>query len=108
MTQLTIEDAMAAGEAGGAKCLDAAERRDPHFGERARSAILAHLQAVQQCSGEVLTDVARAHGAVPHDDRAFGPIFQGLARRGLIRCVGYCLRSKGHATAGGRVWSLVR
>lgn len=40
-------------------------------------------------------------------DRAFGQLFRVLARRGDIRCVGYCERRKGHGTAGGRVWDAV-
>jgi hypothetical protein len=106
--QLTIDDAIAAGQQGMQVCVDKAQRRDPLFTEKASAAILQHLQVVGQCSGEVLTDVARAHGAVPHDDRAFGAVFQSLARKGLIRCVGFCVRTKGHGTAGGRIWGIVR
>lgn len=108
MEQLRIEDAIAAGERGIAQSVDAATRRDPLFAEKARTAILRHLRACPglQCSGEELVDVARAHGAVPPDDRAFGSVFQTLARKGLIRTVGYTVRRKGHGTAGGRVWAL--
>ncbi len=106
MNQLTIDDAIAAGDHGMAVCAQKAERVAPAFTEKAAEAILQHLQAVRQCSGEVLTDVARAHGAVPHDDRAFGAVFKSLARRGLIRHVGYCQRTKGHGTSGGRIWGI--
>jgi hypothetical protein len=107
MSQLTIDDAIAAGDAGMARSLAAAERRDPEFSTKAEEAMLAHLRVVKRCSGEVLTDIARARGAVPKDDRAFGSIFKSLARREKIRAAGFCLRVKGHGTAGGRLWEIV-
>lgn len=96
-----------AGNVAGQRCIDKAHSTDPTFAERARAAILAHLREVGQASGEELTDVAIASGARPHDQRAFGPVFGGLARNGLIRTVAFCTRAKGHGTAGGRVWALV-
>ena len=71
----------------------------------AESLILRLLQA-GPASGEKLTDLAVAYGFRPHDARAFGAVFGSLSRRGLIRCVGYCERRKGHGTAGGRIWGL--
>lgn len=106
--QLTIDDAIAAGDQAMNACAAKAERRDPDFSRKAEEAILAHLRVVGECSGEELTDVARARGAVPHDDRAFGGVFKGMSGRGLIEHRGFCLRAKGHATAGGRIWGLVR
>lgn len=107
--QLSIdfESARAAGEQAGQACLSKATRADPLFAQRAATAILNHLRAVQQASGEELTDVAIAHGAIAPDSRAFGPVFSMLSRRGLIRTVGFCLRAKGNGTAGGRIWGLV-
>lgn len=104
--QMTIQDAIAAGEHAMGLCLEKAEDKDPGFGAIAREAILAHLRVVKRCSGEELVNVARAKGARPHDDRAFGGIFQSLSRGKLIRHAGYCLRTKGHGTAGGRLWEL--
>lgn len=106
MNQLRIEDAIAAGDTAMARCLDRAQRTDPSFSERAAEAMVAHLRVVRQASGEDLTNIARAKGAVPPDDRAFGPVFKSLARRGLIQHVGFCLRTKGHGTAGGRIWGI--
>jgi hypothetical protein len=108
MNQLTLDDAIAAGDEAMAACAAKAERVNPEFSRKAEEAILAHLRIVGQCSGEVLTDVARARGAECHDARAFGPIFKSLARRGLIRHVDYCLRTKGHGTAGGRIWGIAQ
>lgn len=108
MNQLSIDfdAARAAGESAANACERKARKVDPEFTEKAEAAILAHLRTVGQASGEVLTDVAIAHGARPHDARAFGSIFQRLSRRGVIRTVGFCMRSKGHGTAGGRIWGL--
>lgn len=109
MNQLAINftASRAAGAHAAQGCLDKAARRDPLFAEKAAAAILAHLRAVKYASGEELTDVAIAHGATPHDARAFGQVFATLSRRGLIRTHSFCLRSKGHSTAGGRIWMLV-
>lgn len=105
---MQIQESVEAGERGMQLCLIKAQKQDPGFAQKAESAILLHLTAVGEASGEMLTDIAMAHGARPHDARAFGSVFKSMARRGLIRTVGYCLRTKGHATAGGRVWGLVR
>jgi len=94
------------GEQAAAACLAKARRADPEFSEKAAAAILAHLRVVRQASGEVLVDVAIAMGARCADSRAFGGVFQSLARKGLIRTVGFCLRTKGRGTAGGRIWSI--
>lgn len=102
---MTLDQAAVAGQHGMAVSLEAAEKRDPEFKAKAREAILTHLKAVGQASGEELVDVARAHGAVPTDDRAFGGVFQSLSREGSIQCVGFTLRKKGHGTAGGRIWA---
>lgn len=57
-------------------------------------------------SGEALVNAAKAHGFRPHDDRAFGAVFKVLRKQDRIRQVGTCLREKGHAGSGGRVWAL--
>lgn len=104
---LDFTNARADGAEAGARCADKAERvAAPEFREKARKAILDHLSVVRSCSGEVLTDIAIAKGARPHDARAFGPVFAKLAREGKIRTVGYCARVRGHGTSGGRVWAL--
>lgn len=106
--QLTFETAREAGEAAATACLARAQRSDPAFSAKATAAILAHLRATGQASGEELVDVAIAHGARCPDQRAFGAVFATLSRKHLIRTVSFCLRAKGNATAGGRVWALVR
>jgi hypothetical protein len=108
MNQLTIDDAIAAGRTASEACTSKALRVDPTFVKTAQDAILAHLRVVGQESGEVLTNIAIAKGARCHDQRAFGSVFSGLNRKHLIRTVGFCMREKGHGTAGGRIWGLVR
>jgi hypothetical protein len=41
-------------------------------------------------------------------DRAFGAVFSVLARQNRIRRVSFCARRRGHGTAGGSVWAVVR
>lgn len=108
MSQLAIDfnAHRAVGESAANACEAKARRGNPEFTEKAEAAILAHLRAVGTASGEALTDVAMAHGARPHDARAFGAVFGRLSRRGVIRTVGFCMRAKGHGTAGGRIWGL--
>jgi hypothetical protein len=108
MTQqpIDLQTAREAGEQAAALCLDRARRADPEFVAKATAAILAHLRASGQASGEELVDVAIAHGAHCPDQRAFGAVFATLSRKHLIRTVGFCMRAKGHATAGGRIWQL--
>lgn len=107
--QLSLDVAIEAGQAGMAQALDSAERRDPLFKEKAEAAIVACLHACKQrrASSEDLVDAARAAGLNPGDGRAFGPIFQSMAKRGVIRCLRSDLpRRHGHGTSGGRLWTL--
>ncbi|MBX3653225.1 MAG: hypothetical protein KF686_03510 [Ramlibacter sp.] len=109
MTQQALDflNARADGAEAAGRCADKAERvEDPEFRQKARAAILEHLRVVREASGEVLTDVAVAKGARCHDTRAFGAVFAKLARDGMIRTVGYCARTRGHGTSGGRIWAL--
>jgi hypothetical protein len=92
----------------GEACLDKAKRVSDFDTEGAQRFILGQLDRFGQASGEDLVNACKAHGFRPHEDRAFGPVFATLSRRGLIRCVGYVERAKGNGTAGGRVWTRVR
>lgn len=96
--------ARAAGDEAGNACLDKAQREADFDAAGAAAFFLRRLQDLGPQRGEALTDAAKLAGFLPHDDRAFGPVFGALSRRGQIRCVGYCDRAKGHGTAGGRVW----
>lgn len=70
--------------------------------------MLSHLRRCGPTSGEDLTDASREAGHNPADGRAFGGVIQRLHKEGLIEVYGWCLRRRGHATAGGRVWRLAR
>ena len=96
------------GEACAKQCLENAEDLVSFDTEGCRKFVHGWLIRHGKQSGETLVNVAKAHGYVPHEDRAFGSIFSTLARRGLIRCVGFCERAKGHGTAGGRIWDVAR
>lgn len=75
------------------------------FAEAAAGFITNFLECVEQATGERLTDACKQRGIVPHDDRAFGPVFMRLLRQGKIVRVGYCQRTKGHGTAGGSIYA---
>lgn len=105
--QLAIDftEPRAEGERLGNLSTDKAERVADFDSVGAGKFILGWLHRHGNVSGEALTNAAKEHGYHPHDDRAFGSVFGSLSRKGLIRCVGFCEREKGHGTAGGRVWA---
>jgi hypothetical protein len=92
-----------AGLAAGAACLAKAARAGFDAGA-ARAAVLELLADGRARSGEEIVDHCQRLGLVPHDARAFGPVFGTLARHGRIEAVGFTTRRKGHGTAGGRLW----
>lgn len=106
MNQLSLDFAREAGHTAARACTDKATKSDPDFVAKAQAAILRHLQTVGTASGEVLTDVAIACGARPHDARAMGPVFQQLLRKNIVRIVGYAPRTKGHGCMGAKVYAL--
>jgi len=101
-----ITQARAVGQAAAELAQQRAERKEPGFSERAAKHILFSLGHLREASGEALTDLCKRDGITPPDDRAFGSVYAQLVRKGLIRCVGFVSRAKGHGTAGGRVWRL--
>ena len=76
------------------------------FNEAACAFITAYLLSRGATAGEDLTDACKRSGIVPHDDRAFGPVYMRLSREGVIEKAGYVPRRKGHGTGGGSVWRL--
>lgn len=83
-----------------------AEEARRGFLEAARSFVTSYLREHGPTSGEVLTLACKQAGVVPHDDRAFGPVYMGLMRQGVIEKVGTVRRERGHGTGGGNVWGL--
>ena len=91
-----------------ARVAQRAEEQRPDFGSEARGFVLRYLAAHGPTSGEVLSLQCKGAGIVPHDDRAFGPVYYQLSKRGLIVKVGEARRERGHGTAGGNIWALPR
>lgn len=77
-----------------------------NFSERAITFVWKCLLARGPMSSEKLTAACKEIGIIPHDDRAFGSVYQTLSRRGLIVKAGTCARERGHGTSGGIVWKL--
>ena len=88
-----------------ARVADAAEARHEGFAAAAAAFVLQYLDVHGPTAGEVLTLACKTAGITPHDDRAFGPVYMTLARRGAITKVGTVRRERGHGTAGGNIWS---
>lgn len=74
----------------------------------AREFVLRYLRYHDKAPGERIVLAAKKAGHVPHDDRAFGPVFGSLKKRGRILDVGHCFRARGHGASGGRIWAVVR
>lgn len=106
MNQLLID--FTARDVAIARPVDKATKNDPMFSDRAKTCILASLAKHGQSSGEFLINECKLAGIRPHDDRAFGGPVQSLLRKGLIKRVAYCMRSKGHGAQGGSVYELVQ
>jgi hypothetical protein len=96
--------AASAGRAAAEACAAKAERTTAFDAGRARAAVLELLADGVARSGEQLVDHCVQLGIVPHDARAFGAVFLALKRRGQIEEAGFVARTKGHGTAGGRLW----
>ncbi len=73
--------------------------------ESAAACALDYLRKHGPASSEALTDACKDMGHVPHDDRAFGAVYQRLSREGRIKRHGICQRRKGHSTSGGNIWA---
>ena len=96
--------ARAAGERGAQAAEQAAERRG--FSTYAAIQFFWRFLAGAKYAipGEELVHAAKEAGLRPHDDRAFGPAFAIAIRDGVIRPIGFCARTRGHGTAGGRLY----
>lgn len=106
-TSSEMQQARDRGETMASRACDNAHQVCADFSERAARYILSYLEKHKVASGEDITDSCKMAGIIPHDDRAFGAVYATLARRKMIRPAGFCMRRKGHGTAGGRLWSLM-
>jgi hypothetical protein len=100
--------ARGAGRAAGEACLAKAEKTTTFDAAAARAAVLELLADGVARSGEQIVDHCESLGLVPHDGRAFGPVFAALSRAKQIEVIGIVSRRKGNGTAGARMWRLKR
>lgn len=105
--QLSMDLSRFLGESAAEQCAGKAERVAGFDRIGAAKFIEGHLRRFGPTSGEDCTDAAVEHGFRVHDRRAFGPVYARLVKEKRIKCVGYCMRRKGHGTAGGRIWESV-
>lgn len=101
-----LRTAREAGHAAADACTDKAERVSDFDTEAARRFVLWFLGSEGPHTGEDIVDAAALVGLRPHDTRAFGSVFSGLARDGRIVRDGFALRRKGHGTAGATRWRI--
>lgn len=104
--ELSLDAPRERGRLAAERCAQKASRVSNFDVDAAQNFVKGWLARYGQQSGEDLVDAAVEHGHRPHDSRAFGSVFRTLARKGIIECAGFCMRRKGNATAGGRVWRL--
>ncbi len=76
------------------------------FREDARRFVIDYLRSNTQASGEEITDACKRAGIIPHSDKAFGPVYLALSRRGIIEICGSVKRLRGHGCSGGNLWRL--
>lgn len=110
MSQLTIEDAIAAGQEAMQQCADKAESLG-FSTDAARDFVIGWLALSGPAWGEDMVDAAERLGRADlrtHKPKAWGGVFSALSKKGRIRCIELGLRRKGHGTAGARKWSLVQ
>ena len=96
------------GQEAAERAEDRANGELPGFSDRALEHIretAARLAPDARVRGEDIVNAAKMAGIRPPDDRAFGAIFCKAIRLGYIEPVGFAPRTKGHGTAGGRVYA---
>lgn len=101
-----MADALRRRDEGMALVAQNAEDARPDFGEDAERFILNYITENGPTSGEELVVLAVDAGIRPHNERAFGPVFGNLSRRGAIIKVRQQPRARGHGADGCNVWGL--
>ena len=108
MTSPTMEAAIAAGNAGMAR--STAKAVSQGFDTSvAKTFVLGYLRTHGPSWSEAIVEAAGEIGYLSLtaiDGRAWGSVFGGLSRKGLIRCVrADGIRKHGNGTAGARQWA---
>lgn len=108
--QLTLEDALAAGDGAMQACTDKAVALG-FSTDAAKSFVLNWLAEYGPTPGEDMVEAAGKTGRrdlAAHDMRAWGGVFASLSGR-RIECLRSDLpRRRGHGTSGGKLWSLLQ
>jgi len=94
------------GSDAGERCIVKAAANDPDFRNKALTFIVAYVRQEGEVTGESATLAAVLAGIKPHDQRAFGPVYQEALKRNLLRVVGMAKRVRGHGSAGGKVYAI--
>jgi hypothetical protein len=103
--RISAYDRLMEAKAEGRRAMEAvAENSGPDFQHKAYEFCANFFRERGQASSEDATDACVASGIVPHDTKAFGPVYQRLIRDKVIRFNGYCARRKGHGTRGGSLY----
>jgi hypothetical protein len=108
--QMTIDQAIAAGEQAMQACTDKAQSLG-FSTDAAKTFVLGWLAEYGPTPGEDLVDAAERTGRpdlIAHDARAWGGVFASLSGRRI-----HCLRSdlprkRGHGTSGGKLWAILQ
>lgn len=100
--------ARTARDAGMERAKDAAERRQPTWGDVAYGLIERHARKHKLFTAEDFTDAAADFGLETKDGRAFGSIFHKAVRNGIIKRSNVTYQRRyGHAAVGVAWESLV-
>jgi hypothetical protein len=81
------------------------ETKVPSFLLKARVYVLQYLQQHGPATSEELTLACKKAGIIPHDDRAFGPVYMDLERRcRIVRLATVKRPLRSHNSDGGHLW----
>lgn len=80
------------------------------FGRKARAFVIEFLRKNGSATGEDITDAGKAAGIIPHNDKAWGPVYMALSRSKTIAkdlSAPPSPRRKGHSSGIAWRWKLV-
>ena len=106
--QMTLDEALEARDKGMDQVEENAEKLTPDFAPLAYAFIVKYLSNGHDVSAEDINTACCNSGIIPHDDRAFGPVYLKLMRDGRIVKTGTGPRRKGHGAPGATIWRINR
>lgn len=101
-----VKTARKLGTEAAERCTEKAAANDPMFRIRALEFIVAYVKKYGEVSGETATLAAVHAGIKPHDQRAFGAVYQQALREKQLRIVGSVKRVRGHGSDGGKLYAV--